>query len=175
MPSLLPCSRLRLTTRQVTRRMQIRIGEQRRRTRACVSTSMRREQIRIAHQRQVDEILDRAAPELRTRSARIRAATSSSVGMRRPVDAQHAGGIPARPRPRGRSDRASCTDPRAGRRRPPVRPCSRRASASAASRSSAAANAPVRNSHSARCSSSAKMSSCTALPRSPPPTAPRRR
>ena len=39
-----------------------------------------REPCRVGHQRQIDKLLDRAAPELPTRCARIRAATSSLVG-----------------------------------------------------------------------------------------------
>ena len=50
----------------------------------------------------------------------------------------------------------------------------RRGSTAPSRRCSASASAPVRNSHSARCSSSAKVSSCRRSQR-PPATAPRRR
>ena len=61
---------------------------------------------RIAHQGQIDELLDRAAPELRP-DPRVFAARFLVGRMRRPVDAEMPRGSRDRRRRRGCSDRAS--------------------------------------------------------------------
>ena len=61
---------------------------------------------------------------------------------------------------RGRSDRSSCRDPCASTRPSLVRPSLRRGPTAPSGARSASVSAPVRNSHSARFSSSAKFSSC---------------
>ena len=79
--------------------------------------------------------------------------------MRRPVDAQTAGGSRGRRQWRDCSDRRSCTAPRAGTRRSARSTVVAARGESTFSRCSASASAPVRNSHSARWNSSEKSSS----------------
>ena len=62
----------------------------------CEHVNGRAPDVRIAHQRQVDEVLDRAAPAAGAKSARIPARTSVSVGCGDQVDPERGGGTPGR-------------------------------------------------------------------------------